>query len=97
VAIEIKAMLIGQSIDPVRQAQIRELIESQPGITGVLALVTQQMGNDVLVSAHVTMRGDVMLADQVAVLDALECELKRRYPEIVWSFFEPQVEGAGGT
>jgi cation diffusion facilitator family transporter len=96
VAIEIKAMLIGQSIDPVRQAEIRELIESQPGITGVLALVTQQLGNDVLVSAHVTMRGDVMLGEQVAVLDGLERELKRRYPEIVWSFFEPQVESDAG-
>jgi cation diffusion facilitator family transporter len=92
VAIEIKAMLIGQSIDPVRQAEIRELIASRPGITRVLALVTQQMGSDVLVSAHVAMRGDVMLAEQVAVLDGLERELKRRYPEVVWSFFEPQVE-----
>jgi cation diffusion facilitator family transporter len=94
VAIEIKAMLIGQSIDPVRQAEIRELIESQPGITRVLALVTQQLGSDVLVSAHVAMRGDVMLAEQVAVLDGLERELKRRYPEIVWSFFEPQIDSS---
>jgi len=91
VAIEVKAMLIGQSIDPVRQAQMRELIAAQPGITRVLSLITLQMGNDVVVSAHVQMRGDELLSTQVAAIDAVERELKRLYPEVRWSFFEPQV------
>jgi cation diffusion facilitator family transporter len=92
VAIEVKAMLIGQSIDPVREAQMRDFIAGQPGITRVLSLITLQMGNDVVLSAHVQMRGDVLLSTQVEALDAVERELKRRYPEIRWSFFEPQVE-----
>ena len=91
VAIEIKAMLIGQSIDPARQGEMREFIASQPGITGVLSLITLQMGSDVVVSAHVQMRGDALLSTQVEAIDAAERELKRRYPEIRWSFFEPQV------
>jgi cation diffusion facilitator family transporter len=94
VAIEIKAMLIGQSIDPAREAEMRDFIASQPGITGVQSLITLQMGIDVVVSAHVQMRGDVLLSTQVEAIDAVERELKRRYPEIRWSFFEPQVEPA---
>lgn len=92
VAIEVKGMLIGQSIDPAREAQMREFIASQPGITCVLSLITLQMGRDVVVSAHVQMRGDLLLSVQVAAIDAVERELKRRYPEVRWSFFEPQVE-----
>lgn len=92
VAIEVKAMLIGQSIDPAREAEMREFIASQPGITGVLSLITLQMGTDVVVSAHVQMRGDVLLSTQVEAIDAVERKLKQRYPEVRWSFFEPQVD-----
>ncbi|MGY3265767.1 cation diffusion facilitator family transporter [Lysobacter sp. HA35] len=92
VAIEVKAMLIGQSIDPAREAEMREFIASQPGITGVLSLITLQMGADVVVSAHVQMRGDVLLSAQVEAIDAVERKLKQRYPEVRWSFFEPQVD-----
>ncbi|TZF82923.1 cation diffusion facilitator family transporter [Cognatilysobacter lacus] len=94
VAIEIKAMLIGQSIDPARQAEMHAFIASQPGVEGLLSLITLQMGSDVVVSAHVQMKGDVLLSTQVQAIDAIERELKRRYPDVRWSFFEPQVERA---
>ncbi|HZF98660.1 MAG TPA: cation diffusion facilitator family transporter, partial [Pseudoxanthomonas sp.] len=50
VAIEVKAMLIGQSVDPELQAQIRTFYDGRPEIGRVISLITLQLGNDVMVS-----------------------------------------------
>ena len=44
VAIEVKALLIGQSIDADERAQIRELIAAQPEIAEVFNVITLQLG-----------------------------------------------------
>src|SRR5690606_10518645 len=52
VAIEVKAMLIGQSVDPFLQRQISEFMAGRPEIAEVLHVSTLQQGGDVLVSTH---------------------------------------------
>ena len=89
VAIEIKAMLIGQSADPAREREIRAFVEAQPEVTRVLSLITLQLGGDVMLSAQVQMQGEQTLASQVLHMDRIERELKQRFPEVRWSFFEP--------
>jgi len=96
VAREVKALLIGQSADPAREREIRAYIEAQPEITRLLSLITLQLGNDVLVSAQVQMPGEQTLATQVLDMDRIERELKRRFPEVRWSFFEPDTTGEAG-
>ncbi|MDT0972750.1 cation transporter, partial [Staphylococcus pseudintermedius] len=39
VAIEVKAMLIGQSVDPLRQQQIREFLDARPEVARVISLI----------------------------------------------------------
>jgi len=89
VAIEVKAMLIGQSVDPLLQARIREFVEGRPEVAQLLHLITLQQGNEVLVSVHARLRqvedGRAMLAD----IDRIERELKQAFPVVRWSFFEP--------
>jgi len=89
VAIEIKAMLIGQSADPAREREIRAFVEAQPEVTRVLSLITLQLGGDVMLSAQVQMQGEQTLASQVLHMDRIERELKQRFPEVRWSIFEP--------
>ena len=91
VAIEVKAMLIGQSVDPLLQAQIEGFLKGRAEIAQLLRLITLQQGNDVLVSIHARMRrshdGEGMLRD----IDQVEQALKRQFPVVRWSFFEPEA------
>ena len=90
VAIEVKAMLIGQSVDPLLQVQIREFLAERPEIAELLHLITLQQGNEVLVSIHARMHqvrdGEAMLRE----IDQVERALKAQFPVVRWSFFEPE-------
>lgn len=92
VAIEVKAMLIGQSVDPFLQRQIGDFLAERPEIAQVLHLITLQQGNEVLVSVHARMRrssdGTAMLQD----IDQVERAMKKAFPVVRWSFFEPEGE-----
>ncbi|MEO6264925.1 MAG: hypothetical protein ABIO58_08230 [Luteimonas sp.] len=44
-----------------------------------------------MLSAQVQMDGEQTLASQVLHMDRIERELKQRFPEVRWSFFEPDT------
>jgi cation diffusion facilitator family transporter len=91
VAIEVKAMLIGQSVDPARQAQMRAFLEARPEVDEVISLITLQLGNEVMVSVQARM-DDCPSADaMVAKINLVERSLKQGFPEVRWSFFEPEL------
>ena len=92
VAIEVKAMLIGQSVDPARQKQMRDFLEARPEVQRVISLITLQLGNEVMVSVQAQMheRRDVeTLVDQI---NGIERAMKQSFPEVRWSFFEPDCK-----
>jgi cation diffusion facilitator family transporter len=90
VAIEVKAMLIGQSIDPQRQAQVRAFLEARPEIANVISLITLQLGSEVMVSVQARMRESTDVRALLDAIDEVERALKREFPEVRWSFFEPE-------
>jgi cation diffusion facilitator family transporter len=90
VAIEVKAMLIGQSIDPERQARMRAFLEARPEITDVVSLITLQLGNEVMVSVQARMREARDAQVLLASINEVERALKREFTEVRWSFFEPE-------
>ena len=95
VAIEVKALLIGQSMDPERQRQVLEFVEARPEVVRVMNLLTLQLGNEALVSVQAVMQEGhdaQRLAEQI---DAVERAMKAEFPEIRFSFFEPDVDGTG--
>lgn len=89
VAIEVKAMLIGQSVDPARQVQIRQFLDGRPEISGVISLITLQLGNDVMVSVQAHMREGANAKVLIAEINTVEKAMKQAFPEVRWSFFEP--------
>jgi cation diffusion facilitator family transporter len=89
VAIEVKAMLIGQSVDPARQQQMRDFLEARPEIARVISLITLQLGNEVLVSVQAQMREEHGVTGLIEQINAVERALKQSFPEVKWSFFEP--------
>ncbi len=92
VAIEIKAMLIGQSIDPAEQARMRRFLDDRPEIGNVINLITLQMGNDVLVSVQAEMREEQSARALAMQINDVERALKREFPAVRWSFFEPDIK-----
>lgn len=91
VAVEVKALLIGQGMEPARRAELLAFLEARAEIDRVLNLITVQMGPDVMVAvkAHmVPVDGDRALIDAI---NAVERDMKAAFGEIRWSFFEPDV------
>lgn len=95
VAIEVKAMLIGQSVDPLLQAEISGFLKGRAEIAELLHLITLQQGDQVLVSIHARMHQAEDGLRMLREIDQVEQALKRQFPVVRWSFFEPEgVDGA---
>ena len=92
VAIEVKAMLVGQSIDPRRQEEMRRFLEARPEIAALYSLITLQLGTRAMVSVQARMRDDAGIARRI---DAIERDFKAAFPEVQWSFFEPEEKDDG--
>jgi cation diffusion facilitator family transporter len=89
VAIEVKAMLIGQSADPIVSQGMKHYLEQRPEIARVFNLITLQMGNDVMVSVKVQMATAATVPALIASINRVEKEFRQQYPQVRWSFFEP--------
>ena len=96
VAVEVKAMLIGQSVDPLREGEIREFIQSRPEVTRVISLISLQLGNEAMVAVQAQMRESHDAPTLAAQIDAVERAMKARFPEVRWSFFEPDLSRPAG-
>jgi divalent metal cation (Fe/Co/Zn/Cd) transporter len=92
VAIEIKAMLIGQSVDPSVQARMCQFLNDRPEVGNVINLITLQLGTDVMVSVQAEMSEDQSARSLALQINEVERALKREFPEIRWSFFEPDIK-----
>ena len=90
VAIQIKAMLIGQSVEPLRREAIRQFIAARPEVKSVFSLITLQLGNDIMVAVQAEMADpEASTAVNIERINKTEAALKAAFPEIRWSFFEP--------
>ncbi len=92
VAIQIKAMLIGQSVDPSVQAQMRRFLDDRPEIGNVISLITLQLGNDMLVSVQAEMSEEQSARSLAVQINTIERALKEEFPDVRWSFFEPDIK-----
>ena len=96
VAVEVKAMLIGQSVDPLLQAQIEGFLKGRAEIAQLLRLITLQQGNEVLVSIHARMHQSQDGRRMLREIDQVEVALKAQFPVVRWCFFEPEGEDVAG-
>ncbi len=91
IAVEVKALLIGQGVDPRRRAEMLQFLEARPEVARVFNLLTLQLGPDVMVAIKAEMSGEPAGSTLVDAINAVERDLKRAFPEIRFSFFEPDV------
>jgi cation diffusion facilitator family transporter len=89
VAIEVKALLIGQSVSPHRREAIRAWLAARPEILELFNVITLQLGPDVLVAVQARMEPDLRTDALVTTINGIEADLRRTFTDVKWSFFEP--------
>ena len=91
VAYEVKELLIGQGADPVERSRIVAFIQAHPDVDKVLNLVSMQMGADLMVAVKAKMQRQPDDLALVAAINRVEADMRQAFPQIRWSFFEPDV------
>jgi divalent metal cation (Fe/Co/Zn/Cd) transporter len=89
VAIEVKALLIGQGVEPRRREQLMSFLKSRPEVADVLNLITLQMGPDVMVAVKARMQPTAGNQNLIDAINTVEAAMKAEFGDVRWSFFEP--------
>ncbi|GLQ90027.1 cation diffusion facilitator family transporter [Dyella flagellata] len=88
---EVKALLIGQGVEPRRREELLAFLRNRPEVAEVLNLITLQMGPDVMVAVKARMQRTPDDLSLIEAINTVEREMKARFAEVRWSFFEPDV------
>ena len=89
VARQVASLLIGQSAEVGLREAITSFVGEQAEVERVFNVITLQLGPDVMVATKAQMRGDLSGRELVEAINRVEAAMKARFPEIRWSFFEP--------
>ncbi|MBK9365508.1 MAG: cation diffusion facilitator family transporter [Deltaproteobacteria bacterium] len=89
-AVEVKSLLVGESADPLIEADIRALLKEESGVIGVGSVLTVQQGpGEVLVAMKLRFSAELSAAAVAATINALETRIRARQPSVRWCFVEP--------
>jgi cation diffusion facilitator family transporter len=91
VAIEVKALLIGQGIEPRRRAELLAFLNARTEVAEVLNLITLQMGPDVMVAVKARMQPATSDRALIDAINMVEAAMKAEFDDVRWSFFEPDI------
>ncbi|MVF11688.1 cation diffusion facilitator family transporter [Ketobacter sp. MCCC 1A13808] len=86
---EVRALLIGQSADPVVQDEMKAWLKQRPEIQHTFRLVTMQMGADIMVAIKAQMKETGTEIGMIEAINSVEAEFKKQFPGVTWLFFEP--------
>jgi len=92
IAVEVKDLLIGQSVDPATLAEMREFFDECAEIGEVFSLLTMQFGPDAMVAIKARMVPTGSEQGLVDAINKVEREFRSRFEITSWLFFEPDVE-----
>jgi cation diffusion facilitator family transporter len=89
VAVEVKDLLIGQSVDLRTVDEMRQFLEGRAEIEELFGLLTLQFGPDAMVAVKARMVPTGTEAGMLHAINKIEREFKTRFPSTTWLFFEP--------
>jgi cation diffusion facilitator family transporter len=92
VGIEVKSLLIGESADPETVRSINDFLSARPEIAEVFSLITLQLGTELMVAVKVKMNLMESGTKMIEEINRVEADMKAAFPQIRWSFFEPDIE-----
>lgn len=89
IAVEVKALLIGQSVEPRLLREMRSFLESRPEIDQLYNLLTMQMGHDAMVAVKARMASTGSEQGMLKAINRVEADFRKKFPITAWLFFEP--------
>lgn len=87
--IQIQSLLIGESAAPEVQSAMAEWLSARPEIAELYNLITFQMGSYVFVAVKARMAEADSAPAMIDGINRVQDELKERFEEVRWVFFEP--------
>ena len=92
IAIEVKDLLIGQSVDSARLEEMKQFLSARPEVTELYSILTMQFGPDAMVAIKARMKPAGSEQDLIHAINAVERDFRARFPSVAWLFFEPDLE-----
>ncbi|WIM06195.1 MAG: cation diffusion facilitator family transporter [Candidatus Nitricoxidivorans perseverans] len=91
VMVEVKGLIVGESVAPERRAEIEAFVAAQPEVERVLNIITLAWGAKkvVAVKARMADMEAISGAEMVRRINAVEARMQERFPKARWVFFEP--------
>ena len=91
VAIEVKALLVGQSAEPPVREAISAFIGMALSVEEVLNVITLHFGDDIMVAVKARFKETHSVGQLALEINNLEKALKEEFPHVKWVFFEPDT------
>ena len=92
IAVEVKQLLIGQSVDPRELAKMRSFLEAQPQVKKVYSLLTMQFGPDAMVAIKAEMQPQASDVQLIKAINEVEASFRAQFAGVRWLFFEPDLD-----
>lgn len=89
IAVEVKALLIGQSVEPRVLDEMRSFLQQHPGVDELYNILTMQMGHDAMIAVKARMAPTGSEQGMLDAINRVESEFRKTFPVTAWLFFEP--------
>jgi cation diffusion facilitator family transporter len=86
--VEIKGLIIGQSVEPEVEDRIRNFIVARPEVAELYHLITLHLGSEIMLAAKARMRELQDAGRLIDDVNRVEAEVRKAFPQIEWMFFE---------
>ncbi len=91
IAVEVKDLLIGQSVDPPELEKMRQFLNRTDEVDSVYNLITMQFGPDAMVAVKARMAPTGSEIGLIAAINKVESAFRSEFPSVAWLFFEPDI------
>jgi cation diffusion facilitator family transporter len=93
VMIEVKSLIVGESVGPELRAEIGTFIAAQPEVETVFNIITLAWGERVVIAVKAKMAEAETIsgAEMVRRINVVEARIQEKFPAARWVFFEPDV------
>ena len=91
VGTEVKALLLGQSVEERVLDGMRAWLEAHAEVETIYSLITQQLGAGVMVAVKAKLRPAASALVLIETINAIERDFRSAFPQVQWLFFEPDI------
>ena len=93
-AIEVKALLIGQGVEKHIRDRMRTFLQERSEIEELYNFLSLQMGPDVMIAVKAKMRPTGSEVELLNAINRVEREFRETFTMTTWLFFEPDNSDA---